>query len=250
MQPVRQPEIIALEPEAPPLGELFLFMRDAELRFESVRMRIIDRTFNALGETRQSVEVWLRHPGHAKVTTGFDTGPGGDSALRKNFRVWVTNSGEIQIYDSVSNTTSRRPALGAPRGTDDRSLPAFGRVYTPLTDLPHGSVADTFIHPHGFCRNVLTTGPASILGTVRTAGEREAFLLRVDHPRRAEVLNDRPDRWLEVAVDRMSGIILLLVEHVGDRVTRHADVEHLELDAPIADDAFRIFASQGTARIF
>ena len=84
-------------------------------------------------------------------------------------------------------------------------------------------MVDTFVHPHGFCRNVLATADLTLRGTARLA-DREVYVLRADHPRSTEVLTDRPDRWLELAVDRLSGLVLLLAEHVGDQLTRHAEV--------------------------
>ena len=63
-------------------------------------------------------------------------------------------------------------------------------------------------------------------------------MLRADHPRSTYVLTDRPDRWLEVGVDRQTGFIVRLVEHIGDVVTRHAEVTSLELDPAIPDEAF------------
>ena len=57
--------IVAPAPDAPALSDLFTFMRDAELRFESLRLRLVDRTVTAAGETVESHEVWLRHPGRA-----------------------------------------------------------------------------------------------------------------------------------------------------------------------------------------
>ena len=52
--------------------------------------------------------------------------------------------------------------------------------------------------------------------------------MRID-PRSTYVLTDRPDRWLEIGVDRQTGFIVLLVEHIGDVVTRHAQVISLGL---------------------
>ena len=43
-------EVVALEPGLPTVADLFTFMRDAELRFETLRMRIEDRTATSAGE--------------------------------------------------------------------------------------------------------------------------------------------------------------------------------------------------------
>ena len=100
----------------------------------------------------------------------------------------------------------------------------------PQTALPAETVADTFVHPNGFCRNVLRTGVVYRRGTASLAGGRETILLRCDHPRTSHLLLDRPDHWLEVGVDAQTGMILLLAEHVGDRITRHAEATSVRLD--------------------
>jgi hypothetical protein len=125
-------------------------------------------------------------------------------------------------------------------GAGEADLPAFARVYQPLTALPADDVLDTFVHPHGLVRNVLLTGPVAMVGTTLVAGGREAFVLRADHPRSTSVLTDRPDHWLELAVDRQTGFLLLLVEHVADQVTRHSEVTSLELDPAVPDEALRV----------
>ena len=235
---------MAPAPDAPSLGELFAFMRDAELRFGTLRMRIVDRSASAAGEAVETHEIWLRHPGFAKVVTRFDT-----TAARGASLVWVGDGRVVRTYDARSNTTSERPVRPRPEGLTDEALPAFSRVYQPRTQLPMESLPDTFIHPHGFCRNVLTTADLVLLGTARLRG-RETYVLRADHPRRAEVLNDRPDHWLELAVDRLTGLILLLTEHVGEQVSRHAEVTDLTLDAPLSDDVFVLHVSSEVRRLF
>ena len=65
-----RPELVALPAdELPTVAELFTFMRDAELRFESLRMRIEERTFGVAGEQVALIDVVMRHPDDAKVTT-------------------------------------------------------------------------------------------------------------------------------------------------------------------------------------
>ena len=128
-------------------------------------------------------------------------------------------------------------------------LPSFARVYAPRTMLPMETLADTFVHPYGLCRNVLATGGLTLLGTTDRNG-REAWLVRCDQPRRAEVLNDRPDRVLEVGVDRLSGLILLLIERYGETVTRQAEVTDLSLDAPMADEVFVLHAPDTARRLY
>jgi hypothetical protein len=236
--------VVAPAPEAPTLTELFAFMRDAELRFQTLRLRLVDRTASAEGETIETHEVWLRHPGQAKVVTRFDA-----TAARGASLVWVSDGRTVRTYDARNGATSERPLRPSPEGITGRDLPTFARVYVPRTALPMESLPDTFVHPHGFCRNVLATADLSLLGTARLRG-RETYVLRAAHPRRAEVLNDRPDRWLELAVDRLSGLILLLDEHVADQLTRHAEVTDLELDPPLSDDVFQLHVSADVRRLF
>jgi hypothetical protein len=243
----REPQIVALGPEPPDLNALFLFMRDAELRFESLRLRIEDRTFGTRGEAVETSELWLRHPGRAKVITRSD---GEGAALSRDFRVWITDEEHVRTYDGRANVASVRPVRQQVRGATDPGLPGFARIYVTRTDLPMETLVDTFVHPHGFCRNVLATGRVELAGEMRLVDDREALVVRSHHPRTTEVLNDRPDHVLEVAVDRMTGLILLLVEQIGDQITRHASVTELELDAPIGDEAFEVYLSDDVRRMY
>jgi hypothetical protein len=236
--------VVAPSPEAPSLSELFTFMRDAESRFASLRMRLVDRTLGADGEQVEYHEVWLRHPGQAKVVTRFD-----ELAAHGASRVWVSDGTTVRIYDSRSRTASARPVRNRVRGATDPSLPTFGQVHPVQTELPMESLPNTFIHPNGLCRNVLATADLSLLGTTRLNG-REIFLLRADHPRTTKILIDRPDHDLEVGVDRFTGIVMLLIERVGEQVTRHAEVTALEPDAPIADAAFVLHVPEDAHTIF
>jgi hypothetical protein len=243
----REAQIVALGPGQPDLNELFLFMRDAELRFDSLRLRIEDRTFGTRGEAVETSELWLRHPGRAKVITRSD---GDGAAVSRDFRVWITGEEHVRTYDGRANVASVRPVRQQVRGVTDPGLPAFGRIYVTRTDLPMETLVDTFVHPHGFCRNVLATGRVELAGETRLVDDREALVVHCHHPRTTEVLNDRPDHVLEVGVDRMTGLILLLVEHIGDQITRHASVTELELDAPIGDEAFEVYLSDDVRRMY
>jgi hypothetical protein len=240
----RRPEVVAPPADAPGFDALFTFMRDAELRFGSLRMRIEDRVASSRGDETETLEVWLRHPGRAKVlirTEGDGLGTGS--------RIWVGDGTLIQTYDARARAATSRPVRARPEGLDNADLPLFARVYQPRTQLPAESLADTFIHPSGYCRNVLQTGDLTLLGTTRLR-DRETWLLRCDHPRRAEVLSDRPDRSIEVGVDRSSGLIVLLVERIGDNVSRRAEVTDLQLDAPIGDEAFTLHVPDDARRLY
>ena len=58
-----KPEVAALDAGLPDVADLFTFMRDAELRFSTLRMRIEEHTWTARGEEVVSSDVTLRHPG-------------------------------------------------------------------------------------------------------------------------------------------------------------------------------------------
>src|SRR5687768_13477685 len=60
----RLPAVAALGVDRPSVAELFDFMRDAELRFATLRMRIVERALTTHGEDVTQIDVMLRHPGH------------------------------------------------------------------------------------------------------------------------------------------------------------------------------------------
>ena len=235
-------ERISLADAAP----LFRFMRDAEQRFDTLRMTIVDRQIAARGEILARSDVWVRHPGSSRVVVSErDGGPHGA------YHVWVVSGETVSHYDANANVVRSRPRLAIPAGADtDPDLPGFGRVYRPRTPLPAGSLADMCVHPHGFCRNVLASGPLSLPGVATGAAGREMTLLRCAHPRSAKVLLDRPDHWLLLGVDRQTGLILLLEEHVGDELTRRAEVTALVLDEPIGDENFTLHLPGDARRLY
>ena len=65
----RLPEVATLDAGLPTVAELFDFMRDAELRFGTLRLRIEERAQTARGEELTTMEAIVRHPGDAKVMT-------------------------------------------------------------------------------------------------------------------------------------------------------------------------------------
>ena len=228
------------------VAPMFRFMRDAEQRFDSLRMTILDRQVEARGETVTRSDVWVRHPGSSRVVVGDPEGQ-----TRAARHAWVVNGDTVTHLDADAKVVRSRPHLPIPRGADsDDDLPAFARVYRPLTPLPAGTLADTFVHPHGFCRNVLATGRLSLAGVATGAAGREMTLVRCDHPRSAKMLVDRPDRWLLVGADRSTGLILLLEEHVGDELTRRAEVTSLALDEPMGDELFALHVSGNIRRLY
>ena len=240
----RLPEIAALPADLPSVVELFDFMRDAELRFETLRLRIEERTQTARGEDVVAMDAVVRHPGEAKVTTTRAT-----DSVRPEYEVWISDGEIVRTYASAHGLGTQRPVRNRPRGLDDPDLPGTSKVYEPLTALPMETLPDTFVHPAGYCQNVLATGRCLVTGTVIVAG-REAITLECDHPRTTELPGDRPDFHISIAVDRDTGAILRLVESIGGTVTRHAEAIELQPDVPLPPSAFSFVFPTGTTMLY
>ena len=235
---------VAMADGTPPIEDLFLFAREAELRVHTLRMTIDERVVTARGADRVVHEIQLKHPGHARVATRYSSEP-----LSRDYRIWVSDGETITTYDARHKTASVRKRRARVAGSDGSGLPRFAHQYEPLTPLPAGSLADAFIHPHGLFRNVLVTGPLAIVG-VQPVADREAIVVRAQHPRAAKVLVDRPDRSIEVGIGRDSGFVLLLTERIGGTITRHAEVTLLELDPTVFDAAFELKLSADVRKVY
>ena len=239
----RRPEIVALPPRMPTLDELFTFMRDAELRFETLLMRIEERTFGTQGEQLMAIDVALQHPGQARVTT-TEPGPG----VGTNFETWISDGETVRTYSRLHKLGTRRPVRPTVRGLGD-DLPGTSRVYRPLTALPMETLPDTFIHPAGYCQNVLATGRTWISGTDVVRG-REAIVVHSYHPRATELAADRPDFHIEIAVDPFEGVIVRLVESIGGEVTREAEAVAFQADATLPPATFEFDFPAGTTMLY
>jgi hypothetical protein len=240
----RPPEIAALPPGLPSLDELFTFMRDAERRFQTLKMRIEERTFGARGELLATIDVSIRHPGHARVVT---TEPGSGAVGQSE--LWISDGRLVRTYSVEHHLGTSRPVRNRPRGLRPNEYPGRALVYEPVTRLPAETLADLFVHPAGYCQNVLATGRCWISGTDRVAG-REAIVVECAHPRSVEREADRPDYHVQVAVDRADGLITRLLESVGRQITRLAEVVLLDPDAPLADAAFELEFPEGTTLLY
>jgi hypothetical protein len=240
----RSPAMAALPAGVPTMGQLFDFMRDAELRFQTLRMRVVERDVTTRGDDATELEVMLRHPGHAKVTT---TRP--DQHIGAPYEIWISDGEIVRTYASAHKLGTQRPIRNRPRGLDDPDFPGMSRVYEPVTPLPMETLPETFIHPAGYCQNVLATGRCAVIGT-QTAANREAIWIRCEHPRTIEIAGDRPDHVLELAVDRELGVILRLIERMGGEITRDATVTDIGVDAPLAPSAFDFVFPTGTTMLF
>jgi hypothetical protein len=244
----RRPEIVSLRADTlPDLSTLFTFMRDAELRFDTLRMRIEERTFTAEGDHLVASDVVIRHPRAAKVTTSV---PG--EGPRGSYDIWISDGETVRTYSSTHRLGTERPVrrtLVGVSGDLARDLPGSARVYRPLTALPMESLPETFIHPAGYCQNVLSTGACRVVG-LEVVGDREAVIVESDHPRTIEMTADRPDFRIRLAVDRADGVIVGLQESMGDVVTRDARVTQYTPDISLPPNAFDFVFPTGTTMLY
>src|SRR5690242_15091358 len=153
----RRPEVVELDADLPDLGELFTFMRDAELRWSTLRMRIEERTYGARGEQLVTMDVAIRHPHHARVMTLEGGGLGAPSEM------WLSDGDTVWTYASAHKLGTKRPVRNRVRGLD-AGFPPVSRVYEPLTSMPMETLPELFIHPAGYCQNVLATGDCLVVG--------------------------------------------------------------------------------------
>ncbi len=240
----RLPAIATLTVDRPSVAELFEFMRDAELRFATLRMRVVEQAATTRGDARTTMDLMLRHPGDARVTTSRES-----VAVSGDYEVWISDGEIVRTYSGVHRLGTQRPVRNRPRGLDDSDFPGSAQVYEPLTGLPAETLVETFVHPAGFCQNVLATGRSVVTGSAVVNG-REAIMLECDHPRTTEIAGDRPDHHLSVAVDRETGVILRIVETLGTTVTRQADAVELAPDAPLPPAAFEFVFPTGTTMLY
>jgi hypothetical protein len=240
----RATEIPQLGPGVPDLATLFTFLRDAELRWQQLRLRLEERAWIAGGETLRVHEILVRHPGLARVTVRRP-----DLPAPVNHDVWLSDGTTIRTYRAGHRLATVRPARARAVGIDGRDLPGTSRPYLPLTALPPNSLADTFVHPAGYAQNVLATGSCTVTATGEVGG-REVVHVRSDHPRTIEMAGDRPDHRLEVAIDRETGLLALLVESFGEAVTRRVEAVEIAPDASIPDAAFSVAVPDDASLIY
>jgi hypothetical protein len=244
----RHVEIAALPADRlPSVDELFTFMRDAELRFETLRLRIEERTATARGGVLIAMDVLLRHPSDARVITSEPS-----RGTAGNYELWISDGTSVRTYSAPHKLGTNRPVRPSVRGVsgkEAKDLPGASRVYVPLTALPMETLPDTFVHPAGYCQNVLSTGRCWVSGTDIIRG-RPAIILECDHPRTIEVAADRPDFHIQVAVDRADGVLLRLLETIGGSMTRDAEAVDYAPDAPIPPSAVDFRFPSETTMLF
>ena len=93
-------------------------MRDAELRFPRLRMRIEERAWTARGEELAVVDLMLEHPGKVRVLT---TRPA--EGLRDGYEVWLPTARPCRTYVAARRLGTKRP-VARPRPRDGRRGPA------------------------------------------------------------------------------------------------------------------------------
>lgn len=240
----RRAELVSLPEGTPSLADLFTFARDAELRFETLRLRIEDRVAGTHGSRELVIEATIRHPGEAKVVT---TDPGAGTA--GNYDLWISDGITIRTWSAQHRKGTQRPVRRRVGGLDDPDFPGSSTVYPQLTALPAESLPDTFVHPAGLCQNVLATGQAWVSSTVEVAG-REALVVTCDHPRSIGIAADRPDHQLQVSFDRETGLIVRLVETIAGQVTRDAAVTNLVVNAALTPATFHFAFPSGATLIY
>lgn len=241
---LRRPQVAALTAGLPSVGDLFDFMRDAELRFATLRMRIEERAMTSNGDDRATLDVAIRHPGQAKVTTSR----GGGTAAG-DYEVWISDGDLVRTYSGVHRLGTQRPIRNRPRGLDHRDFPGFAQVYEPVTALPFETLPETFVHPANFCQNVLATGRCTVVGNESILG-RDAIVLTCEHPRATQLPGDREDFVITIAADRMTGMIVRLEETVAGETTRAAEVVDLAPDAPLPPTIFDFVFPSGTTMLY
>jgi hypothetical protein len=240
-----KPEVAALPASLPDVAQLFTFMRDAELRFGTLRMRIEEHAWTARGEEVVVSDVTLRHPGDALIRVSSSVGRVDD-----NYELWMSDGTTVRQYNASRRTGTQRPVRTGVRGIEGNAdLPNASRQYRPLTQLLSESLPDLFIHPAGYCQNVLATGACRVTGITTVAG-REALIVESDHPRTVEVMADRRDFAVRIAVDRRDGVILRLEESLGGVTTRDAFVTSYQPDAAIDGREFEFAFPAGTTFVY
>ena len=183
-------------------------MRDAELRFATLRMRIVERTPTARGEDAVTASTsLLRHPGDAKVTTSR-AGHGVEGRLR-----------DLDLRRRPRADVRRRPqARHAAPDPQPAARPRRPRLPGHVEGLraghgPADGDAAGHVRPPGRLLPERRSPPAAARSPARdVVSGREAILLECDHPRTTELAGDRPDFHISIAVDRETGVILRLVE--------------------------------------
>ncbi len=241
----RLPAVASLPATLPTVTELFDFMRDAELRFATLRMRIVEQTSTTRGEDAVQYDALVRHVGDAKVTTSR---PG--KVLGHDYEIWISDGDLVRTYAAAHRLGTQRPIRNRPRGLDDPDFPGMSKVYEPITGLPMETLPDTFVHPGGLLPEH-AGAPAAAPSRAATSWQdaRRSCSNATTHARSRSSRTD-PDFHISIAVDRQLGVMLRLVESIGGEVTRRAEVTDIGPDAPLPPAAFDFVFPTGTTMLY
>ena len=113
------------------------------------------------------------------------------------------------------------------------------------------TLPDTFVHPAGFCQNVLATGRCTITGSAQVIGRepRSCSSATIRGRPRSPAID--PISTSRIAVDRETGVILRFVESIGGPITRHAEVVDFGIPTrPLPPSAFEFVFPTGTTMLY
>ena len=156
---------------------------------------------------------------------GAHVGPGRghDRRLRD---VGVATATTVRTYVASRKVGTRRPTRPMVRGvTDDGDLPGRSRVYVPLTALPMETLPDLFVHPGGYCQNVLATGDCRVVGSTTRGRPRWRSCWSATTRGRSRSPRIGPTSRSASPSTALDGVILRLEESIGGQVTRDAIVD-------------------------
>ena len=194
----RLPAVAALPAGLPSVSDLFDFMRDAELRFATLRMRIVERDATAPRRGRdRSSDVLLRHPGDARVTTSR---PG--EVARRDYEIWISDGDLVRTYAAAHRSArSDRSATGR-AASSDRDFPGTSQGLRAGDRAPDRDAARHVRPPGRLLPERARDGPLPLTGT------DDRRRPRGDPPELRPSAHDRarratgPTTTLELAVDR------------------------------------------------
>ena len=170
---------------------------------------------------------------------------GHDQPTRRVHRRPTTRSGSRTAISSgptrrAHKLGTQRPIRNRPRGLDDQDLPGMSKVYEPVTPLPMETLPDTFVHPAGYCQNVLATGRCAVTGHGPDGGTaRRSSSNATTRGRSRSAATARTTTSRSPSTARL-GVILRLVESIGGTVTRDAEVDRHRARRDPAPDSVRL----------
>ena len=219
-------------------------MRDAERRFETLKMRIEERTYGARGGQIVTMDIAVRHPGQARVVTTERS-----SKAAGSHELWITDGQIVRTYSAAHRWGRAGRSGTGPAASTRGTSRARPRSTSPSPRCPWRRWPSCSSIRPATARTCWRRASAGSPGTDRVAG-REAIVVECDHPRAVEQTVDRPDYHVQVAADRIDGFVLRLVESVANEVTRVAEVIHVDPDAALPPTTFDFEFPEGTTLLY